>query len=100
MARPWEAVIGQLRRRAVIAGVLSYLGRWLPGTALLALSLLGVTRYGSWAPWARFLAPYLGAATLALLVVVALVGWRGSRKSAGYYAKWTDRESGLDDRLA
>lgn len=96
MSRPWDPALRRVRRRAIRAATVEAIGRFSVPIAILSVGYFLLTR---WSPWARFLAPYVGAATGLLLLAVWILARVRGRKSAGYYAKLLDRESKLDDRL-
>ncbi len=97
MSQVWDPSISALRRRVLAAGALDTLGKVALPASLFALLYLGLTTVS---PWARFFAPWVGGLLALSLVGATVAGLLRARHSDLYLAKWIDKESGLDDRLA
>jgi hypothetical protein len=97
MARPWDAAIARLRRRALASAALEGLSRWLIPAGPLAWLFAAGARFS---PWLRFFAPEVAIVAALALVGVAVLSVARARRSVGYLAKWIDLESALEDRLA
>ena len=97
MSRVWDPSITALQRRVLTAGAVDALGKISRPASVFALFYLALT---TTSPYARFLAPIVGAVLGLLLVAAMVVGLLRARHSRIYLAKWIDKTSGLDDRLA
>jgi hypothetical protein len=93
----WQRPIARLRRRTLLSGALNGVGKVALPAMFAVLLYLSLCRLS---PWARFLAPVSAAGLVSVLILAPILGAVFAWRSALYLAKWIDKTSGLEDRLA